>query len=345
MSESPAPRVRLQKFLSDAGVASRRHAEELIVAGRVLVNDAITDTLPVFVDPEHDRVIVDGALVRPQRLDYFIMHKPKGVVCTNRDPAGRLRAVDLLPPLGVRLFVVGRLDEDSTGLLLLTNDGELAERITHPRYGMSKLYEVHVRGHAAGDLPERMRRGVYFAEGKASAEQVQIVRSARDESVLHVTLAESRNRQVRRMLARLGHAVKTLKRLQIGPLTLKGLPIGACRRLSSAEIEELRRAASSVRPPSLTGREKPPRRRAERTAVAVPTGARPQGDGARRGGKPIGAGRPAARRGAAARPGAPHGDAARRHGTQPGVGRPQTGGKRRPPRGGEDRPKRRLIGD
>ncbi len=233
-------RMRLQKFLSDAGVASRRHAEELILVGRVLVNDAVVDMLPAFVDPQQDRVIVDGTRVRPQHLEYFLVHKPKGVVCTNRDPAGRVRAVDLLPDLPMRLFPVGRLDEESTGLLLMTNDGELAERITHPRYGVPKTYYAEVRGRVPDDLPAKMKAGVFLAEGRARASGVEVVHSSNSRSSLLITLREGRNRQVRRMLARLGHPVKKLKRVQIGPLTLHGLPVGAARRLTVKELAALR---------------------------------------------------------------------------------------------------------
>jgi 23S rRNA pseudouridine2605 synthase len=244
MSEAnaSAPRVRLQKFLSDAGVASRRRAEELILDGRVLVNDQVVDTLPAFMDPRHDRVVVDGALVRTERHVYFLVHKPKGVVCTDRDPGGRLRAVDLLPPLKARLFIVGRLDADSSGLLLMTNDGELAERITHPRYGVPKVYRAEVRGRVPANLPEQMKAGVYLSDGKARATNVRVTHRGRDASVLQITLKEGRNRQVRRMLARLGHRVTALKRLAIGPLTLKRLPVGAARPLTVREVADLRRA-------------------------------------------------------------------------------------------------------
>lgn len=169
-----------------------------------------------------------------------MVHKPKGVVCTNRDPAGRIRAVDLLPPEIGRLFVVGRLDEDSTGLLLMTNDGELAERITHPRYGIPKKYRVEVRGLVSDEDIQRLKRGVHLSDGKASAAAVEIVHRGRQSSVLMITLSEKRSREVRRMLARLSHAVRSLKRVQIGPLELRGLPVGACRRLLSHELEQLR---------------------------------------------------------------------------------------------------------
>lgn len=258
---SPVPRsMRLQKFLSDAGVASRRHAEEMILEGRVTVNGVVIDALPAFVDEQHDVVQVDGTRVRPQRLDYFIINKPRGVVCTNRDPGGRVRAVDLLPRLAARLFPVGRLDAESTGLLLMTNDGELALRLTHPRYGVAKTYRAEVRGRVPDDLPEQLRRGVHLAEGKARASDVEIVHASSQRSVLLITLHEGRNRQVRRMLARLGFPVRRLRRVQIGPLTLRGLPSGAARRLTPAELHALRNAVAESKPATIERTERRPRR-------------------------------------------------------------------------------------
>ena len=240
MKSTPPEMVRLQKFLSDTGVASRRHAEELILEGHVLVNGRIADTLPTFVDPRHDKVVVDGVSVRVRPHEYFLMHKPKGVLCTDDDPSGRVRAVDLLPELPVRLFLVGRLDADDSGLLMMTNDGELAQRITHPRFGIAKTYRAEVRGRVPSDLPAQMRKGIYLAEGKAQASEVEIVHAGAEQSILMIALCEGRNRMIRRMLARLGFPVKTLKRVQIGSLSLKGLPVGACRRLTPKELAILR---------------------------------------------------------------------------------------------------------
>jgi 23S rRNA pseudouridine2605 synthase len=257
--------VRLQKFLSDAGVASRRRAEELILDGRVLVNDRVVDSLPAFVDPAHDIVVVNGARVRVQPHEYYLLHKPRGVVCTNRDPAGRPRAVDLLPPTPARLFPVGRLDEDSTGLLLMTNDGELAAQITHPRYGVPKVYRAEVAGFVEDDVPARMRAGVYLSDGRARAASVEVLHRGRERSLLAITLREGRNRQVRRMLARLGHPVRKLKRVQIGTLTIRGLAPGVVRRLTEGEVAALRRAVAqnvelaASRPPRRRNRGTPPR--------------------------------------------------------------------------------------
>jgi 23S rRNA pseudouridine2605 synthase len=233
----------LQKFLADAGVASRRRAEELILAGRVLVNNAVVETLPAFVDPGADRVIADGQPVHAQRLEYFILNKPKGVVCTNRDRAGRRRAVELLPDLPMRLWPVGQLDVESSGLVLLTNDGELAERLTHARYGVAKTYHVEVKGRVPDDLPAQMKAGVFLAEGRAQASNVEVLHSSNTRSTLLVTLQETRNRQVRRMFARLGLPVRKLKRVQFGPLVLRELPLGSTRRLTRSELSALRAAS------------------------------------------------------------------------------------------------------
>ncbi len=241
-----AGRIRLQKLLSDAGVASRRRCEELIRDGFVLVNDEVLTQLPVFVDPRRDRVEVQGNLIRPRAPEYFMVHKPKGVVCTNRDPAGRPRANDLLPPNREHLFPVGRLDADSSGMLLMTNDGELAQRIMHPSFGVTKVYRVEVQGDVTADLPTKLRRGVHLSEGRAAAADVELVHRARDRSILRITLREARHRQVRRVLARLGYKVRELKRIQIGPLDLRGLPIGACRPLRRDELRALREAAASA---------------------------------------------------------------------------------------------------
>lgn len=235
-------RVRLHKYLADNGVASRRQAEELVREGRVLVNDEIVDELPAFVDPTQDRVVVDGRLVRPQRLEYFLINKPRGVVCTHRDPEGRVRAVDLLPPDAARCFPVGRLDAESTGLLLMTNDGDLAQRVTHPRFGLPKRYRVTCKGRVPAELPEQMSKGVYLSDGKARADDVTVAHRGHSESILDITLHEGRNRQIRRMLARLGFPVKQLKRVAIGPLTSHKLPSGGARRLTREELSTLLRA-------------------------------------------------------------------------------------------------------
>lgn len=286
--------VRLQAFLSDAGVASRRHAEELILDGRVLVNDRVIEELPAFVDPENDVVIVDGNRVRPQPHQYWIIHKPKGVVCTNRDPAGRRRAVDFLPPMRTRLFVVGRLDTESSGLILMTNDGELAQRISHPRYGVEKAYRVEVAGMAEDDLPATLRKGVYLAEGRVTVDRAEVLYRSRDVSALEITLTESLNRQVRRMFARIGHKVKSLRRVRIGPIRLRDLPLGAARPLDAGEVAALRKSVARAAEQAAAEEERAPNRR--RRAPKAPAAAI-RGERGRRGPTRTGPARPAAAEG------------------------------------------------
>lgn len=279
----PKRDCRLQKFLSDAGVASRRYAEQLIQEGRVLVNDQIVDTLPAFVDPHRDVVVVNGHRVRARPLAYFIVHKPRGVVCTNYDPDGRPRAIDLLPRNLEHLFVVGRLDLHSSGVLLMTNDGELAARITHPRFGIVKVYKAEVAGYVPDDLPATLRRGVHLADGKAQASDVKILKRSRQESILEIALREGPNREVRRMLARVGHKVLRLQRVRLGPLTVRNLPPGAVRPLSEHEVEQLRHAtrdAAASPPPPRSLRRRRFRDRPAQAAGSPVTGGRSRGHAA-----------------------------------------------------------------
>lgn len=237
---------RLQKVLAAAGAGSRRACEQLILDGRVSVNGRVPETMPVLVDAGRDRIEVDGKPVRAERCVYFLLHKPKGVVCTNNDPSGRLRAVDLLGGVRERVYPVGRLDEDATGLLLLTNDGDLAERIMHPRYGVPKTYRAEVSGRVDHETIQQLRGGVRLSEGRTSPADATIVHSDRQISVLEITLRDARNREVRRMLAKVGHNVRKLKRIAIGPLTLGPLPIGAYRPLLPRELERLQRVLKAA---------------------------------------------------------------------------------------------------
>ncbi|MBN1491353.1 MAG: rRNA pseudouridine synthase [Phycisphaerae bacterium] len=263
-------RERLQKILSAAGVASRRECEHVILDGRVRVNGKQVLSLPVLVDPAADRITLDGKPLVPERKSYYVLHKPKGVHCTNFDPDQRRRAVDLLAGVKERLFPVGRLDADSTGLLLMTNDGELAERVAHPRYGVPKTYRAHVGGRITKEDLAMLHEGVWLAEGKASVSQARIIHAGRDRSVVEVTLREGRNREVRRVLAKLSHPVRKLIRIQIGPISLRGLAAGEYRRLTSAEIKALRDAGGDVPSRQTHGRRRPPKRTKVRPRVAPP---------------------------------------------------------------------------
>lgn len=236
--------VRLQKVIAQAGVASRRKAEILITAGRVRVNGHTVTTLGTTVDPTTDVVLVDG---RPLRLQepprYILLHKPRGYVTTCQDEQGRPTVFDLLKRQPVRLFPVGRLDMNSEGVLLLTNDGRLAHRLLHPRYGVPRTYLVHVAGMVTEQDLEHLRRGVSLDDGKTLPAQVQIARRADTSCWLRMTLHEGRSRQIHRMLERCGgYSVKRLQRIAMGPLTLLGLPPGQCRDLEPFEITRLYRA-------------------------------------------------------------------------------------------------------
>jgi 23S rRNA pseudouridine2605 synthase len=243
--------VRLQRFLADAGVASRRRCEEMIAEGLVEVNGTLVASLPAWIDPAKDEVVADGRRVRrDSRVAYVLLFKPKGVVCTNSDPEGRSCAVDLIEhPSGLRLYPVGRLDMDSSGLLLMTNDGELANRLTHPRYEMHKGYEVTVAGQLSDDDLERLERGVFLSDGergpgrKAKAGRLDVIARDRQKTILYMELFEGRNRQIRRMLLALGHPVKKLRRVKMGPLRLKGLAVGEWRDLTAEELDQVRRDA------------------------------------------------------------------------------------------------------
>jgi 23S rRNA pseudouridine2605 synthase len=234
---------RLQKVMASAGVASRRRCEELILEGAVTVNGRVVDELPAFADPQEDVVVVNGRrLSRPQRV-YYLLNKPKGVICTSHDPQGRPRAVDLVPG-NERVFCVGRLDADTTGLIILTNDAELTNLLTHPKYKVAKTYVAKVAARVEPEALEKLRKGVWLAEGRTGRATVKVLKSGRHDSLLEITIQQGLNRQVRRMLAKVGLPVQSLKRTRIGSLRIAGLGVGRCRPLSQAEVAALRRAAT-----------------------------------------------------------------------------------------------------
>ncbi len=237
--------VRLQKVLAAAGVDSRRKCEELILEGAVRVNRKVVDTLPAFVEPENDIITVNGKRISAERKVYFLLNKPKGVICSNKDPDGRKRAIDMVPSRE-RIFCVGRLDIDTTGLIILTNDSEMANRLTHPRYEIAKTYVAKVKGQAVGEKVERLKRGVWMAEGRTGRAKVKILKRSEKESLLEITIRQGLNRQVRRMLANVGLRVKSLKRTQIGKITERGLGVGKFRVLSKKEVENLRKKTGVV---------------------------------------------------------------------------------------------------
>jgi 23S rRNA pseudouridine2605 synthase len=238
---------RLQKVLAAAGIGSRRHCEEMILAGRVEVDGQTVTELGLKVDPARQKIIVDGQPLRRQRLAYFLVNKPAGVLSTNYDPGGRPRVIDLLPEVSGHLFTVGRLDQSSEGLILVTNDGDLANRLTHPRYGVPKTYQALVVGEFTPGEAGVLTKGVRLAEGWAKANQVKI-RSQRGKcTLLEIVLSEGRNREIRRLLARVGHKVLKLKRIAIASIKLADLAPGEFRRLRADEIQTLKKAAREGR--------------------------------------------------------------------------------------------------
>jgi len=237
---------RLQKVLAAAGLGSRRQCEELITTGRVEVDRHIVTELGTRVDPATQTVRVDGVALTKPKLLYYAVNKPSGVLCTNRDPSGRPRVIDIMPRSDARLFTIGRLDLHSEGLILVTNDGELANRLTHPRYGVSKTYRVVVAGHLERDMLGKLTQGIHLAEGVARAEHVEIRSHRKESTVLEMVLREGKNREIRRILARVGHKVERLTRIAVGPVRLGDLPAGASRRLTHEEVTLLRHAAQET---------------------------------------------------------------------------------------------------
>ena len=235
---------RLARFLAHAGVASRRHAEELIAAGRVRVNNTVVTTQGVRIDPAHDYISVDGKSVQAVvRHVYLLLNKPAGYVSTAYDPQGRLTVLNLLPPdvQGLRVYPVGRLDIDTEGLLLLTNDGDFALHLTHPRYTTDKHYEALVQGYPSSATLAALRAGVAFTEDdgiqhKSSPAQVRILRRVGSDTWLSLIIHEGRKRQIRRMLTAVGYPVRRLLRVGVGSLTLGNLPVGKWRYLTEEEV-------------------------------------------------------------------------------------------------------------
>ena len=233
---------RLQRLLASAGFGSRRQCEELIEAGRVEVDGEVVTKLGTTVDPANAKVFVDGVALKKQKLVYYAVNKPIGVVTTNSDPHGRPRVVDLVPK-GERVFPVGRLDRSSEGLILLTNDGDLAQKLTHPKFGVRKVYRVTVAGRVDGETMKRMRQGIYIAEGHVRVEGAKIFKSRSKATELEIVLREGKNREIRRILARLGHKVLQLRRIAVGPLRLGVMPPGSYRIVTREEVRKLQQTS------------------------------------------------------------------------------------------------------
>jgi pseudouridine synthase len=239
---------RLQKILSAAGIASRRAAERLIVEGRVSVNGSVVRELGSRADPQSDDIRVDGRRIASPRRIYLLLNKPRGVVTTRSDPEGRPTVLDLVPGPREYVYPVGRLDYDSEGLLLLTNDGELAARLMHPRHQVDRVYEAWVQGVPDTADLHRLAHGVVI-DGRKTAPATVRLRDGRkaaprdDHATIEITVHEGRSRQVRKMCLAIGHPVLRLRRVRIGPISDSSLKIGACRPLTKQEIVTLKKSA------------------------------------------------------------------------------------------------------
>ena len=231
---------RIQKILAKAGVASRREAERMILEGRIRVNGKVVDTLGFKADPSKDHIRVDG-----KRIFHFepkvtlVLNKPRGVVCTVRDPEGRKTVMDILQKVKKRVYPIGRLDYDAEGLLLLTNDGDLAYLLSHPKFSVPKTYLVKVSGLLEEKVLSRLKRGVVLEEGKAKAESIFMLRQTEKNCWLRVVVTEGRHHLIKRMMAAIGHPVLKLKRIGFGPIRLGDLPVGQLRYLTPEETAKL----------------------------------------------------------------------------------------------------------
>jgi pseudouridine synthase len=230
--------VRLQKFLAEAGVASRRAGEQYIVAGRVTVNGQVASQLGVKVDPAHDQVAVDGRVVKARRKLYIALHKPRGFVCTRGEEV-RDRIGDLLPQEWRELFSVGRLDCQSEGLIFMTNDGDFCLKMTHPRYGISRRYVAAVDGRVTTDMLKKFTTGIVSGGQTVRARRAKLISANNTSSNVELELAEGKNREVRRLFETQGLTVRRLQRVQIGPIKLGELPPGRWRTLTQPEIKSL----------------------------------------------------------------------------------------------------------
>ncbi|HEV3300913.1 MAG TPA: pseudouridine synthase [Planctomycetaceae bacterium] len=245
--EAPASAgIRLQRFLAATGLGSRRKCEEYIVEGRVSVDGQVVRDLGTRVNPQEQEVRVDTERVRRDPPRYFLLNKPRGYLCTSSDPAGRPRAIDLVPAGKLRLFTVGRLDEGSEGLILLTNDGELAHRLAHPRFQVPRTYALQVAGRPTPETFATLKEGLYFQEGRFRIHWVKRAGTKGNSTFLEVGLSHGQNREIRRLFARVGHKVMRLRRVAFGPLSLGRLAEGRCRPLTSSEMNALRELASST---------------------------------------------------------------------------------------------------
>lgn len=260
---------RINKVLASAGLGSRRDVEELVVQGRVDVDGQTITDLATRVDPRVCKIQVDGVQLKRTQLVYYALNKPKGILSTNNDPSGRARVIDFVPNRH-RVFSVGRLDRHSEGLMLLTNDGDIAQRLAHPKFRVPKTYFVVVAGLLTNEELAKLKKGVYLAEGMARIDGARIRKTRKTFTELEILLSEGKNREIRRILARAGHKVVLLRRIAIGPLRLAELPVGSVRELTPQEVKSLYNCTSPKPLSSKSAKSKKPQGSTSSTA-AQPT--------------------------------------------------------------------------
>lgn len=233
---------RLQKILAHAGVASRRQSEDLIVQGRVTVNGKKVTELGVKVNPEEDIILVDNKPINEtEKKVYYMLHKPAGYISSAKDPHGRATVLDLLPGVRERIYPVGRLDYETEGLIILTNDGQLTNALTHPSHEIGKIYLARVEGLPSLAALKKFSKGIELEDGLTAPAKVEVVDYVKGKALLEIEIHEGRNRQVRRMCEAIGHPVIYLRRIQVGPLKLGNLPLGHSRSLTANEIRQLKK--------------------------------------------------------------------------------------------------------
>ena len=231
---------RLHKILAEAGLGSRRRCEDLITSGRVSLDGMRITKLGQMVDPSKNKIMCDGELIKKQKKVYYLLNKPKGFVCTSANNSVQPRAIDLLRNIEQKIYTVGRLDKDSEGLIILTNDGELANLLSHPRYGIEKTYRVEVKGRITNDTIRSLKRGIWISDGKALPTSIRVIHKGNRSSTLDIILREGKNREIRRILAKTGYPVISLNRIKLGPLKADpGLKVGRYRPLHKKDIERL----------------------------------------------------------------------------------------------------------
>ncbi len=233
------PIMRLQRYLAQCGLGSRRDCEELITTGRVTIDGKTASVLGTSLNPQTQAVALDGEPLRLERKKYYVLNKPSGYMCTASDPQGRRLVLDLFPSEGPRLFTVGRLDENTTGLIIVTNDGDLAQKLAHPRYRIFRVYKAQVAGHPERAVFDELKEGMFFTEGKFRVHNVKSLKKQGKSTWVEITMSEGQNREIRRLFARAGHKVMKLERLSFGPIKLGRVPLGSYRELRKPELEEL----------------------------------------------------------------------------------------------------------